>query len=88
MKSAASQRRKASRSIYKFFTKLNGLHLQSDAASFLEKHFEDQPNIDEALSHLAKAYKKQFTGTFWSIGINTEDILYVVTLSRTLILFT
>lgn len=67
MKSAASQRRKTSRSIYKFFTKLNGLHLQSDAASFLEKHFEDQPDIDEALSQLAKAYKKQFTGTFWSI---------------------
>ncbi|KAJ8653970.1 hypothetical protein O0I10_010419 [Lichtheimia ornata] len=61
MKSAASQRRKTSRSIYKFFTKLNGLHLQSDAASFLEKHFEDQPDIDEALSQLAKAYKKQFT---------------------------
>lgn len=64
MKSATSQRRKTSRSIYKYFTKLNGLHLQSDAATFLETHFENQINIDEALSQLATVYKKQFAGTF------------------------
>ncbi|KAI8080717.1 DNA polymerase alpha/epsilon subunit B-domain-containing protein [Gilbertella persicaria] len=52
---------KIKRSIYNLFTKKYGLHVQTDAAKYLESLLESEPDLPEAIEKIIKAYRKRYS---------------------------
>ncbi|KAI8349192.1 DNA polymerase alpha/epsilon subunit B-domain-containing protein [Choanephora cucurbitarum] len=52
---------KIKRAIYTLFTKKYGLHVQTNAARYLETLLESEPDLTEAIEKIIKAYRKRYS---------------------------